>query len=156
MGSNSSAANDGIFEYHGLWFVIADETDDRGQLPTDPAPPGREEFAMTGIDNVVDQVFQEWDEQKIKLNSPAFDQNDKLGSWAPLIAQRARIFTERWRPDRIRLMKRLGNQTNANPDAVRGQLTPLAREEFLSDLRSYGVPDRYAHAGIAMLDITKR
>ena len=110
---------------------------------------------MTGIDNVVDQVFQEWDEQKIKLNQPTFE-GDKLGAWGPLISQRAKIFIERWRPDRIRLMKRLGNQSNANPDAVRGQLTPMAREELLSDLRSYGVPDRYAHAGIAMLDITER
>src|SRR5579872_4434316 len=99
---------------------------------------------MTGIDSSVDQVFQEWDDQRIKLRSaPVEQQADKYGPWAKLIGQRQQLFCERWRPDRMKILKRVGNQNKATPDAIRGALTPLARDEFIADLRTWGVPDKY-------------
>lgn len=107
---------------------------------------------MAGIDQTVDQVFQDWDDQRIKLrnNEPGAQ---KLGPFANMINLRMKIFVERWRPDRMRVLKKLGNTNNASADSVRGQLTPLAREEFLSDLKAYGVPDRYAVPASQLLEV---
>src|SRR5579864_6468994 len=101
---------------------------------------------MAAIDATVDQVFQEWDEQRVKLHSGSVEEKAKqLGPWAKLVGQRLQLFTERWRPDRVKVMKKLGN-SNANAEQVRGQFSALAREDFVADLRSWGVPDRFAHA----------
>lgn len=109
---------------------------------------------MAGNDASLDQVFSEWDDQRIKLHSTPVDpQSDKFGPWAKLIGQRMQIFVERWRPDRMKVTKRLGNQNKATPDAVRGTLTPLARDEFIADLRAWGIPDRYAHAAGSLVQV---
>jgi len=109
---------------------------------------------MAAIDTSVDQVFQDWDEQRIKLHStPAEQQAAKLGPWTKLVGQRQQIFVERWRPDRMKVLKKVGNANNANAETVRGHLTPLAREEFVADLRAWGIPDRYAIAAGSLIDV---
>ena len=110
---------------------------------------------MAALDSTVDQVFQDWDEQRIRLQSGAGDKDaaGKLGPFASIINTRMKTFVERWRPDRMKVLKRLGNQNNATVDSVRGSLTPLARDEFLSDLKAYGIPDRYASAAVSMLEV---
>lgn len=106
------------------------------------------------IEATLDQVFQEWDEQKFKLRStPAEGQGDKFGPWAKLISQRQTLFAERWRPDRMKVLKKLGKNDNATPETVRGTLTPLAREEFVADLRTWGVPDRQAMAAGSLVEV---
>ena len=107
------------------------------------------------IDTTVDQVFQEWDDHKIRLHStPAQSQADKYGAWAKLIGQRQTLFAERWRPDRMKVLKKLGGKTeNVGHDQIRGFLTPLAREEFIHDLRTWGVPDRYAVAAGPLIEV---
>jgi len=52
-----------------------------------------------------------------------------------------------------KVAKKLGNKPDSNADAVRGQLTPLAREEFVADLRSWGVPDRYAVQAGSLVEV---
>jgi len=109
---------------------------------------------MAAIDQSLDQVFQDWDDQRVKLHSgPVQEKAQQLGPWAPLVGQRLAIFAERWRPDRIKVAKKLGNKPDSNADAVRGQLTPLAREEFVADLRSWGVPDRYAVQAGSLVEV---
>jgi hypothetical protein len=100
---------------------------------------------MAAIDNSMDQIFQDWDDKKVSLQKAPLEQMaQQLGPWAKLIGQRLDIFAERWRPDRMKISKKLNNNQNASIDQVRGQLTPLAREEFVADLRSWGIPDRHA------------
>src|SRR5215472_4661936 len=102
---------------------------------------------MAAIDATVDQVFQDWDDRKVTLHSGNVEERaGQLGPWTKLVGQRLTLFSERWRPDRIKVLKKVGNNASANADHVRGHLTPLAREEFVADLRSWGVPDRYAVA----------
>lgn len=109
---------------------------------------------MATIDTTLDEVFQQWDDKRIKLQSKAADtMADKLGPWAKLINQRQALFAERWRPDRMKVLKKLGKTDNATVDSVRGTLTPLAREEFVSDLRTFGVPDRQAVAAGALVEV---
>ena len=109
---------------------------------------------MASIDATLDQVFQEWDDQKFKVrNAPPESQGDKLGPWAKLVGQRQQLFAERWRPDRMKVLKKLGKTENATPDAIRGTLTPLAREDFVADLRTWGVPDRYAVAAGSLVEV---
>jgi hypothetical protein len=109
---------------------------------------------MATIDTTVDQVFQQWDDKQIKLQSKAAEtMADKLGPWAKLIGQRQTLFAERWRPDRMKVLKKLGKTDNATADSIRGTLTPLAREDFVSDLRAFGVPDRPAHAAGALVEV---
>lgn len=109
---------------------------------------------MAAIDTSLDQVFSDWDEQRIKLRSGnVAEQAAKLGPWAKLIGQRLAIFAERWRPDRMKVMKRVGSNNNATAETVRGTLTPLARDEFIADLRAWGVPDRYAVAAGSLVDV---
>lgn len=109
---------------------------------------------MATIDTTVDQVFQQWDDKQIKLQSKAAEtMADKLGPWAKLIGQRQTLFAERWRPDRMKVLKKLGKTDNATADSIRGTLTPLAREDFVSDLRTFGVPDRQAHAAGALVEV---
>jgi len=113
-----------------------------------------EQALMAANDASLDQIFQEWDDQRIRLHAAAIDQQaQKLGPYAKLIGQRLHLFAERWRPERMKVMKRLGNQNNASPDTVRGTLTPLARDEFIADLRTWGVPDRYAHAAGSLIQV---
>jgi hypothetical protein len=109
---------------------------------------------MAAIDATVDQVFQEWDDRKVSLHSGNVEERaHQLGPWAKLIGQRLTLFTERWRPDRFKVLKKLGSSTNASADTVRGHLTPLAREEFVADLRSWGIPDRYAVAAGSLVEV---
>ena len=109
---------------------------------------------MAAIDETVDQVFQEWDDQKVKLHSGKVEEKaQQLGPWAKLVGQRLTLFVERWRPDRIKVLKKIGNKGNASADTVRGQLTPLAREEFVADLRAWGIPDRYAVAAGSLVEV---
>lgn len=108
---------------------------------------------MAANDATVDQVFQEWDDQRVKLHAGKVEERAaQLGPWAKLVGQRLQLFTERWRPDRVKVMKRLGGN-NANPDQVRGHLTPLAREDFIADLRAWGIPDRYAHSAGSLVEV---
>lgn len=107
---------------------------------------------MAALDSTVDQVFQDWDERRIRLDAGAADAG-KLGPFASVITTRMKTFVERWRPDRMKVIKRLGNQNNATADSVRGTLTPLARDEFLSDLKAYGIPDRYATVAAGLLEV---
>ena len=108
---------------------------------------------MASIDTSVDQVFQEWDEKRIKIRGGSADQQgDKLGPWAKLIGQRLANFSETWRPDRMHVIKRLG-KADPTPEAVRTSLTPLARDQFISDLRTWGVPDRYAVAAGSLVEV---
>ena len=107
---------------------------------------------MAAIDTAMDQVFQDWDDKKVSLQkTPTEQMAQQLGPWAKLVGQRLDIFAERWRPDRMKISKKLKNDANA--DQVRGQLTPLAREEFISDLRTWGVPDRHAHMAGALVEV---
>lgn len=109
---------------------------------------------MAGNDKSLDQVFQDWDDQRVRLHStPVEQQAAKYGPWAKLIGQRQQLFAERWRPDRMKVVKKLGKQDNASPDSVRGTLTPLAREEFVEDLRTWGVPDRFAVAAGSLVEV---
>jgi hypothetical protein len=109
---------------------------------------------MAALDSTVDQVFQDWDEQRIKLAAHADkDATGKLGPFGSIINTRMKTFVERWRPDRMKVLKRLGKQDKATPDSVRGLLTPLARDEFLADLKAYGIPDRYANVAVSMLEV---
>lgn len=109
---------------------------------------------MAAIDNAMDQVFQDWDDKKVKLHkAPTEPMAQQLGPWAKLVGQRLEIFAERWRPDRMKISKKLKNNANANADQVRGQLTPLAREEFVADLRAWGIPDRHAVQAGALVDV---
>lgn len=109
---------------------------------------------MATIDTTLDEVFQQWDDKRIKLQSkPADTMADKLGPWAKLINQRQSLFAERWRPERMKVLKKLGKTDNATADSVRGTLTPLAREEFVADLRTFGVPDRQAVAAGALVEV---
>ena len=107
---------------------------------------------MAANDATLDQVFQEWDDQRIKLRTHE-GAADKLGPWSTLVNQRMKLFVERWRPDRMKVLKRLGNQASTTADSVRGNLTPLARDEFLSDLKSWGVPDRYANQALSLIEV---
>ena len=108
---------------------------------------------MAAIDTI-DHVIQEWDDQKIKFhNTPAEQQADKFGPWTKLIAQRQVLFADRWKPERIKVLKKLGKTENASADAVKGTLTPLAREEFVHDLRTWGVPDTYAHKAGNLVEV---
>jgi hypothetical protein len=108
---------------------------------------------MAAIDTI-DQVIQEWDDSKIKLqNKSAEEQSAKFGPWTKLIAQRQALFAERWKPERIKVLKKLGNTKDASADAVKGTLTPLAREEFVHDLRNYGVPDKYAVPAGSLVEV---
>lgn len=109
---------------------------------------------MATNDTTVDQVFQQWDDKQIKLQSTAADSmKEKLGPWAKLISQRQTLFAERWRPDRMKVLKKLGKTDNATAESVRGTLTPLAREDFVADLRTFGVPDRQAVAAGALVEV---
>ena len=109
---------------------------------------------MAAIDTTVDQVFQDWDDRKVKLHSGNVEERaQQLGPWTKLVGQRLTLFAERWRPDRIKVLKKVGNNSNANHDTVRGHLTPLAREEFVADLRAWGVPDRYAVAAGSLVEV---
>lgn len=109
---------------------------------------------MATIDATLDQVFQQWDDKQIKLESaPPDSMKDKLGPWAKLIGQRQTLFAERWRPDRMKVLKKLGKTDNASQESVRGTLTSLAREDFVGDLRTFGVPDRQAHAAGALVEV---
>ena len=109
---------------------------------------------MAAIDATLDQAFQQWDEQRVKLHSGSVDEKaNQLGPWAKLVGQRLQLFTERWRPDRVKVMKKLGNNSNANVEQVRGHFSALAREDFVSDLRSWGVPDRYAVAAGSLVEV---
>ena len=109
---------------------------------------------MAALDSTVDQVFQDWDEQRIKLSAHAEkDAAGKLGPFTSIINTRMKMFVERWRPDRMKVVKRLGSSNNATADSVRGTLTPLARDEFLSDLKAFGIPDRYATVAVSMLEV---
>jgi hypothetical protein len=109
---------------------------------------------MANIDATVDEVFQQWDDNKIKLHkAPLEGQEAKVGPWAKLIGQRQALFAERWRPDRIKVLKKLGGTNNATVESVRGALTPVAREDFVSDLRTFGVPDRYAAAAGSLVEV---
>jgi hypothetical protein len=107
------------------------------------------------IDNTVDQVFQEWDDHKLRLHStPAQTQAEKYGAWAKLITQRQTLFVERWRPERMKVLKKLGGKTEGTDTAkIKGTLTPLAREEFIHDLRTWGVPDKYAVAAGPLIEV---
>ena len=85
---------------------------------------------MANIDATVDEVFQQWDDQKLKLQKvPLEGQEGKFGPWVKLIGQRQALFAERWRPDRMKVLKKLGNQNNATVESVRGVLTPVAEED---------------------------
>jgi hypothetical protein len=109
---------------------------------------------MANIDATVDEVFQQWDDQKLKLQKvPLEGQEGKFGPWVKLIGQRQALFAERWRPDRMKVLKKLGNQNNATVESVRGVLTPVAREDFVADLRTFGVPDRYAAAAGSLVEV---
>ena len=109
---------------------------------------------MTAIDTTLDQVFQEWDDHKFKLQStPPEQQGSKYGPWAKLISQRQVLFAERWRPDRMKLLKKLGKTEGATADSVRATLTPLAREDFVHDLRTWGVPDQHAVAAGSLVAV---
>ena len=109
---------------------------------------------MAAIDNSMDQVFQDWDDKKLTLQkAPVEQMAQQLGHWAKLIGQRLDIFAERWRPDRMKISKKLNNKPDASPDQVRGQLTPLAREEFVADLRAWGSPDRQAHQAGNLVEV---
>jgi hypothetical protein len=109
---------------------------------------------MAAIDTTLDQVFQEWDDKKFKLqNTPPEQQGNKFGPWAKLIAQRQAIFANAWRPDRMKLIKKLGKTEGATVDSVRATLTPLARTDFVSDLRTWGVPDQYAVAAGSLVEV---
>jgi hypothetical protein len=109
---------------------------------------------MATIDTTLDQVFQQWDDKQIKLqNKPAESMAEKLGPWAKLIGQRQMLFAERWRPDRMKVLKKLGKTDNATAESIRGTLTPLARDEFVADLRNFGVPDRHAAAAGALVEV---
>jgi hypothetical protein len=109
---------------------------------------------MAAIDTSLDQVFQDWDDKKVKLHkSPTEQMAQQLGPWAKLVGQRLDIFAERWRPDRMKVVKKLVNKPDSSADQVRGQLTPLAREEFIADLRAWGVPDRHAHQAGALVEV---
>ena len=109
---------------------------------------------MAAIDATVDQVFQEWDDHKVKLHSGNVEERaQQLGPWTKLVGQRLTLFAERWRPDRIKVLKKVGSNQNAHADAVRGHLTPLAREEFVADLRTWGVPDRYAVVAGSLVEV---
>ena len=109
---------------------------------------------MASIDTTLDQVFQDWDDKKVKLHSTAADsQAEKFGPWAKLIAQRQALFAERWRPDRIKVLKKLGKTDGATADSVRGTLTPVAREDFISDLRTFGVPDKYVVPASSLVEV---
>jgi hypothetical protein len=100
---------------------------------------------MAAIDDSMDKVFQDWDDKRLKLHKGQTEaMGAQLGAWAKLVGQRLDIFAEMWRPDRMKISKKLKNDANANADQVRGQLTPVAREDFVSDLRAWGVPDRHA------------
>ena len=108
---------------------------------------------MAAIDTSLDQVFQEWDDKRIKLRTGTVEQQaEKLGPWAKLVGQRLQNFSERWRPDRMHVIKKLG-KTEPTADSIRSTLTPLARDEFLSDLRTWGVPDRYATAAGSLVEV---
>ena len=107
---------------------------------------------MAALEQTLDQVFQDWDDKRIKLQTSPPDQG-KLGPFASIINTRMKNFVERWRPDRMKVMKRLGSGNNATADSVRGQLTPLARDEFLSDLKAWGIPDRYAMVASSLLEV---
>ena len=109
---------------------------------------------MAAIDTALDQVFSEWDEQRLKLRTGNVEeQAAKLGPWTKLVGQRLTIFAERWRPDRMKVAKKVGNNNSAGPDTVRGTLTPLARAEFVDDLRTWGVPDRYAVTAGSLVEV---
>jgi len=109
---------------------------------------------MAANDASLDQVFQDWDDKRVKLHSAPIDPKaQQFGPWAALVGQRLQIFAERWRPDRMKVVKKLGTNANASADTVRGQLTPLAREEFVADLRSWGVPDRFAVQAGSLVEV---
>jgi hypothetical protein len=109
---------------------------------------------MAANDATVDQVFQDWDDQKVKLHAGKVEERAaQLGPWAKLVGQRLQLFAERWRPDHVKVMKRLGSNNNASADQVRGHLTPMAREDFVADLRAWGVPDRFAHAAGSLVEV---
>lgn len=109
---------------------------------------------MANIDATLDQVFQDWDDKKIKLQKAPIDAKEgKFGPWAKLIGQRQALFAERWRPDRMKVLKKLGKTDNATPESVRGTLTPVAREDFVADLRTFGVPDRFAASAGSLVEV---
>jgi hypothetical protein len=108
---------------------------------------------MAAIETI-DQVIQDWDDSKLKLHTTSAEQQaDKFGPWAKLISQRQALFVERWKPERIKVLKKLGKSDNASADAIRGTLTPLAREEFVHDLRTWGVPDKYAVSAGSLVEV---
>jgi len=109
---------------------------------------------MAAIDTTLDQVFQEWDDKKFKLHStPPESQGAKFGVWGKLIAQRQAIFADVWRPDRMKLLKKMGKTEGATVESVRGTLTPLARADFIHDLRTWGVPDQQANAAGTLVEV---
>ncbi|HEY8747103.1 MAG TPA: hypothetical protein VIM11_03960 [Tepidisphaeraceae bacterium] len=109
---------------------------------------------MAAIDDSMDKVFQDWDDKKVTLHkSPVEQMAQQLGPWAKLVGQRLEIFGERWRPDRMKIAKKLKNDANATADQVRGQLGPVAKEDFISDLRAWGIPDRNAHQAGGLVDV---
>ena len=109
---------------------------------------------MAAIDDSMDKVFQDWDDKRVSLQkTPTEQMAQQLGPWAKLIGQRLDIFAERWRPDRMKISKKLKNDANASVDQVRGQLTPQAREDFIADLRSWGIPDRQAHQAGSLVEV---
>jgi hypothetical protein len=105
---------------------------------------------MAANDAALEQVFQEWDDKKIKVHNGDAAQHG-LGPWAKLVGQRMGIFTETWRPDRMKVVKKL--DANADANAVRSKLTAVAREDFVSDLRAWGVPDRQAHSAGSLVEV---
>jgi len=105
---------------------------------------------MAANDAVLDQVFQEWDDKKIKVQGGDAEKHG-LGPWAKLVGQRLAVFNETWRPDRMKVVKKLDG--NANADAVRARFSAVAREDFVSDLRSWGVPDRQAHSAGSLVEV---
>jgi hypothetical protein len=109
---------------------------------------------MAAIDATLDQVFQEWDDKKFKLHStPPEQQGQKFGAWAKLISQRQATFADSWRPDRMKLLKKLGKTDGATAESVRATLTPLARADFVHDLRTWGVPDQHAVAAGSLVEV---
>src|SRR5947209_14086977 len=99
-------------------------------------PSRGNDMADTG--KTVDQLLQEWDDQKIKLRETG-QKPQGLGPWASLVNQRVKNFVERWRPDRMRLIQNVQQAGgDAAPDKVRSRLAILARQELGADLRSWG------------------
>jgi hypothetical protein len=53
----------------------------------------------------------------------------------------------------MKLLKKLGKAEGATVDSVKATLTPLAREDFVHDLRTWGVPDRYAVTAGSLVEV---